>query len=155
MTPRAHKSSVSGTHYVMHLPRPGYVIFVWCGRKRATVNSYADGYVSPYAPEEEEQTCLACIKARDFAGESLPPPAPVDFREKALAFVEAHDEINPNGALFLTSVEEVRGHWVKLGGYAEDGEGSDQRVEYWYDFRVDPPDLYGPGKDPPARVRNT
>ncbi len=75
MTPRAHKSSVAGTHYVVHLPRPGYVIFVWCGRKRDAVNSYPDGYVSPDAPEEEEQTCLACVKARAFAGKVSPEPA--------------------------------------------------------------------------------
>jgi len=59
MTPRAHKSSVAGTNYV---------IFVWCGRTRGAVNSYPDGYVSPDAPEAEEQTCQACITARDFAG---------------------------------------------------------------------------------------
>ena len=75
MTPRVHKSSVTGTHYVVHLPRPGYQIFVWCGRKRADVNSYPDGYVSPYPHEEEEQTCRACVKARDFAGKIEPKEA--------------------------------------------------------------------------------
>lgn len=64
MTKRDHKTSVTGADYVMHLPRPGYPLLVWCGRTRAAVNSYPDGYVSPYAPEEEEQTCRACVKHR-------------------------------------------------------------------------------------------
>jgi hypothetical protein len=75
MTQRDHKTRPSGADYVLHLPRPGYQIFVWCGRKRADVNSYLDGYVSPYAPEEEEQTCRACVKARDFAGKIEPKEA--------------------------------------------------------------------------------
>ena len=74
MTPRTHKSSPTGADYVVHLPRPGYQIFVWCGRKRADVNSYPDGYVSPRAPEEEEQTCRACIKRRDLE------PKPIKHR---------------------------------------------------------------------------
>jgi hypothetical protein len=76
MTKRDHKTSVHGTNYVVHLPRSGdYRHFVWCGRQRAAVNSYPDGYVSPYAPEEEEQTCQACIKTRAFAGKIEPEEA--------------------------------------------------------------------------------
>lgn len=73
MTKRDHKTSVSGSNYVVHLPRPApYTDYVWCGRIRSAVNSYPGDYVSPYAPEEEEQTCLACIKTRALAGKIEP-----------------------------------------------------------------------------------
>jgi hypothetical protein len=68
MTKRDHKTRPSGADHIMHLPRlPGYAAYVWCGLPRAQVNSYPDDYVSPYAPEEEEQTCRNCIKTRSFA----------------------------------------------------------------------------------------
>lgn len=76
LSARDHKTSVTGTNYVMHLPRPApYTDYVWCGRQRSTVNSYPDSRVSPYAPEEEEQTCLACIKTRALAGKISPEEA--------------------------------------------------------------------------------
>ncbi len=76
LTPRGHKSSVHGSNYLVHLPRPApYQAFVWCGRPLAKVNSYPAGYVSLRAPEEEEQTCLACIKTRALAGKISPEEA--------------------------------------------------------------------------------
>ncbi len=71
-----------------------------------------------------------------------------DTRERAQAFVDADD----NPSLLLTDIKEVRGHWAKLGGWAETGEGDVAWVECWYDFSIDPPKLWGRGKDPPTEA---
>jgi hypothetical protein len=66
-TPSGTKTSVRGADYVMHIPRPGYPNYVWCGRQRVAVNCYPEDYVSPYAPEEEEQTCKHCVESRAYS----------------------------------------------------------------------------------------
>jgi hypothetical protein len=67
LSKRGHKTGVSRTDYILHLQRPSSEK-TWCGRLASKVNAYLSDYVSPYAPEEEEQTCRACVKARNRAG---------------------------------------------------------------------------------------
>lgn len=69
-----------------------------------------------------------------------------DWKAKAEAFVEADGD----PCVALQTVEEVRDHWVKLGGWAEVGDGSVACVECWYNFNEDPPSLWGTGDEPPT-----
>lgn len=63
MAKQGRKTSVSGTHYVLHLGRPGYPKYVWCGRLAETVNRTTDE-----TPREE--LCRACVRCAAL-GKSL------------------------------------------------------------------------------------